>query len=77
MCFLYIYEYGTLSVEVILRKGRRKWENNRGNEPNLGTLHAYVEMSQQNPCNKNYKLIKTSKTSLSGYLASGMRAVVA
>jgi hypothetical protein len=52
MCFLYIYEYGTLSVEVILRKGRRKWENNRGNEPNLGTLHAYVEMSQQNPCTR-------------------------
>jgi hypothetical protein len=34
-----MYEYGTLKLaEVILRRGRRKWESNGEDEPNLGTL---------------------------------------
>jgi hypothetical protein len=33
-------------VEVIFRRGRRKKENNGGNEPNQSTLYAYMEMSQ-------------------------------
>jgi hypothetical protein len=45
--FLYMYEYGTLKpVKIILRKGRRKRKNNRGNESHQGTLYAYMEMSQ-------------------------------
>jgi hypothetical protein len=47
MYFLYKYEYGTLkTVEAILRGERRKRENNGRNEPNQGTLYAYMEMSQ-------------------------------
>jgi hypothetical protein len=39
-----MYEYRTLkSVEVILRRG---WETNGEDEPNWGTLYAYVVMSQ-------------------------------
>jgi hypothetical protein len=35
MYFLSIYEYGTLKpVEVILRRGRGKRENNGSDEPN-------------------------------------------
>jgi hypothetical protein len=33
-------------VEVILRRGKRKRENNGGDEPNLGTLYTYMGMSQ-------------------------------
>jgi hypothetical protein len=41
-----MYEYGTLNpVEVILRRGRRKRENNGGDEPNWSTLYACMEMS--------------------------------
>jgi hypothetical protein len=41
------YEYGTLKpVEVILRKGGGKKENNGGNKPNWSTFYAYMEMSQ-------------------------------
>jgi hypothetical protein len=29
-----------------LKKGREKKENNGGDEPNQGTLYAYMEMSQ-------------------------------
>jgi hypothetical protein len=48
MYFLYKYEYETLkSVEVILRKGRRKRKNNGGDEPNGGALYAYKEISQK------------------------------
>jgi hypothetical protein len=41
VCFLQKYEYGTLKLEVILRTGRRKRENNGKNEPNQGiyTMH--------------------------------------
>jgi hypothetical protein len=47
MYFLHKHEYGTLkSVEVILRRGRRKRENNGGNETNLGTLYAYMKKLQ-------------------------------
>jgi hypothetical protein len=46
MYFLYMCEYGTLkTVDVILR-GKGKRENNGGDEPNQGTLHKYMEMSQ-------------------------------
>jgi hypothetical protein len=39
MCFLYLYAYGTLKpVEIVLRRRKRKGENNEGNEPNQGTL---------------------------------------
>jgi hypothetical protein len=36
-------------VEVIIRKKKGKRENNREDEPNLGTLYVYMAMSQQNP----------------------------
>jgi hypothetical protein len=43
MDFLYMYEYEALTpVEVILRTGRGKKENNGGDEPNHGTLYAYT-----------------------------------
>jgi hypothetical protein len=39
-------EYGTLKpVKVILRRGRDIKENNERDEPNWGTLYAYMEMS--------------------------------
>jgi hypothetical protein len=42
-------EYGTLkAVYIICKRGRGKRNNNRGDEPNLGTLYAYMKMSQQN-----------------------------
>jgi hypothetical protein len=42
-----MYEYGTLkSVKVILRRVRGKRENNVENEPDLGTLYTYIEMSR-------------------------------
>jgi hypothetical protein len=45
--FLHMYEYGTLKpVKIILRKGRKKRENNGGNKQNWGTLSTYMEMSQ-------------------------------
>jgi hypothetical protein len=54
-----MYESGTLKlVEVILRRGLEKRENNGGNEPNQGKLYAHMEMSQLIPCtiinNKNF-----------------------
>jgi hypothetical protein len=45
-----VYEYETFKlVEVILRKGRDKKVSNVRDEPNQGTLYAYMETSQQNP----------------------------
>jgi hypothetical protein len=42
-----MYEYGTLKpVEVILRKERKKKENNGRDESNWSTLYTYMEMSQ-------------------------------
>jgi hypothetical protein len=47
MYFLHIYEYGTLkSVEVALRRGKRKRESNGGNEPNQCTFYVYMEIPQ-------------------------------
>jgi hypothetical protein len=44
-----MYEYGTLKpVEVILRRGRGKMENNGADETNKGTLYTYMEISQLN-----------------------------
>jgi hypothetical protein len=41
-----MYEYGTLKpVDVILRRGWEKRENNGGGEPKGGILSAHVEMS--------------------------------
>jgi hypothetical protein len=48
-------------VKVILRRGRGKREKNKGDEPNWGTLYAYVEMSQETPLYDYCKLIKTFK----------------
>jgi hypothetical protein len=54
-----MYEYGTLKPDkVILRRGRRKMENKGGDEPNLGTLYTYIEMSQGNLLYSYYKLTK-------------------
>jgi hypothetical protein len=40
-----MYEYVTLkTVKIILRSGER--ENKEEEEPNQGTLYAYMEMSQ-------------------------------
>jgi hypothetical protein len=40
-----LFEYGTVKpVKVILRRGRRKRENNGGDEPKWSTLYTYVEM---------------------------------
>jgi hypothetical protein len=62
MYFLNRCENGTLdSVEVILRRGKGKRENNGQDEPNQASLHAYMEMSQQNPLYNYYKLIKMFK----------------
>jgi hypothetical protein len=33
-------------VEVILRRKRGKKENNRKDDPNSGTLYAYIELLQ-------------------------------
>jgi hypothetical protein len=41
-----MYEYELLKPEVILRRGRRKMENNGEDEPNQGTIYAYMEVSQ-------------------------------
>jgi hypothetical protein len=42
-----MYEYGTLKpVEIILRRRKEKRKNKRGDEPNWGTLYAYMKMSQ-------------------------------
>jgi hypothetical protein len=52
-----VYEYETLkSVKVIPLW--RKRENNRGEEPNWGTIYVYVEISQQNPLYNYYIPIK-------------------
>jgi hypothetical protein len=54
-----MYEYGTLkSVEVILRRGMGKREDNGGDELNQGTLYTYLEMPQQNILYNCYALIK-------------------
>jgi hypothetical protein len=54
MCFLSIYEYGTLKpVKVILRKVRGKRENNEEDELSHDPLYALMEVSQQNPCTTN------------------------
>jgi hypothetical protein len=46
MYFLHIYEYGTLEpIKAILRRGKEKSENIAEDEPNLGTLYTYMEMS--------------------------------
>jgi hypothetical protein len=59
-----MYEYGTLKPDkVILRRWRGKRENNEGDEPNQGTLYAYMEMSQQNSLYSYYMLMKTFKNS--------------
>jgi hypothetical protein len=43
--FLYLYKYGTMKpVEVILRRGRGKRENNGENEPSPGMLYVHMEM---------------------------------
>jgi hypothetical protein len=55
-----MYEYRTLKpVEVILRRGWEKRENNGGDEPNCGTIYVYMEMSQQTPLYNCCRLIKT------------------
>jgi hypothetical protein len=42
-----MYEYRTSRhVKIILRRERRKRENNGGYEPNLDILYAYMEISQ-------------------------------
>jgi hypothetical protein len=41
------------------RMGRRN--NNGEDEPNWGTIHVYMEMSQQNPLYNYHILIKTFK----------------
>jgi hypothetical protein len=44
-----MYEYETLKpIKSILRRVRGKRENNGGDEPNLGTLYMYMQISQQN-----------------------------
>jgi hypothetical protein len=54
-----MYEYGILKpVNVILRMGKGKSDNNGGNELNWGTLYVYIERSQQNPLYSYYKLTK-------------------
>jgi hypothetical protein len=56
-----MYEYGILKlVKVILRRGRVR-KNNGGSESNLGTLPAYMEMSQQNSLYNYHMLMKTLK----------------
>jgi hypothetical protein len=44
-----MYEHGTWKPAEVILRGRRKRENNGGDEPNRGTLYAYMERSQQNP----------------------------
>jgi hypothetical protein len=57
-----MYEYGTLkSVKVILKGEGGRGRNNGGDEPNQGTLYAFMEMSQQNPLYNYYILIKIFK----------------
>jgi hypothetical protein len=42
-----MYEYGTLKpVDVILRKGSGRRENNGRDERNPSTLYRYMEISQ-------------------------------
>jgi hypothetical protein len=42
-----MYEHGTLKpAEVILRRERWKSKNDKGAEPNWGTLHAHMQMLQ-------------------------------
>jgi hypothetical protein len=54
-----MHEYGALKpVEVILRKGRKKRENNGGDEPNWCILYSCMEMSQRNLLYNYYILIK-------------------
>jgi hypothetical protein len=43
----YLPENRTMKlVEIILSRGKEMWKNNGEDETNLGTLKAYVEMSQ-------------------------------
>jgi hypothetical protein len=40
-------EHGTLKLaEAILRRRKGNRQNNGGDEPNLGSLYTYMEMSQ-------------------------------
>jgi hypothetical protein len=42
--FLYKHEYGTLKpVDVTVRRGWGRRENNGGDEPNRGITHVYRE----------------------------------
>jgi hypothetical protein len=46
-----MYDYGTLkATEIILRRRRGRKENNAGDEPNLGTLYACMEMPHETSC---------------------------
>jgi hypothetical protein len=46
-------------LEFNLRIGRRKKQHKGGDEPNWGTLHIYMETSQQKPLYNYYMLIKS------------------
>jgi hypothetical protein len=62
--FLHIYEYGTLKyIEVILRKGRERRENNRRNESNRTILYSFMGMSQS-PLQQVYANINNTKKSV-------------
>jgi hypothetical protein len=57
-----MYEYGTSKpLKAILRRRRRKKENDRGDGTNLGTLFACMEMSQTNSMYNYTILIKPFK----------------
>jgi hypothetical protein len=45
-----MYEYGTLTYQTILTRGKWKKKKNGGDEPNQGILYACMEISQKNPC---------------------------
>jgi hypothetical protein len=45
MYFLYKYEYGTFKlVEITIRRGLSRKENNGGGGTDLGIIHIYKEM---------------------------------
>jgi hypothetical protein len=46
MYFLYKYEHGTLKLEVTIRRGKGRRENNGGDEPIPGPIHVYMEVSK-------------------------------
>jgi hypothetical protein len=69
MYFLHMYEYGILKpVKATLRRRWGKRENNRGDEPNWGTLYAEMELSGQTPLYNYYGLIKLFKNEV--YISS-------